>query len=311
MGFIFDIIKPTIVNYEIHRGYLTKKELVSHNLVHSSWSQVRTIKRMVTQVSILIAILVILWLFFKKIGLVIIVISLLAYLFVFINSLLRDIHQSRIIKPDIFYSFSYESQNLNPIEPISQLGAIISSFLIQEWGIVSLLPPKAISKIPKWRKNMGYYGSQWSFALYASDILKWEQTAKWLISQCRLAIFDLTESNSHSILKELTMATDVLGADNIVIIQKIDDCIIASVNGNNLPLPEKLLSKYQFDLPNDIASCATSIRLWLSEKYPVYDKNLKTRKRFLKFDYLMSKLTIALSLIFPLMLITGIIMLFF
>ena len=156
---------------------------------------------------------------------------------------------------------------------------------------------------------MGFRGAQWPFVLRARNDNEWKECAQRLISNCKLAVFDMRQRPGEGLNWEIEQATLLIGENQIARIENDDKgYVVLRVAGILHPPPPYIkdyaLSEEEFKGQFETL-CA--IRSWVASSLPVFGRDLFFRQLFYHIDLVLSKITVMLLIIAPLLLLAGII----
>src|SRR6266705_6788933 len=150
MASIRDKIQPIISETETHRSAFTMKELAEMGFRHPSERQWRSTLRLIPFTLATTTILGLLYLHFQTLPLLLFAAGSIASILGIVNSAIRDLIGARLIRPDVFLSYSFatsaDHQRTNPLLAIevSPFVAFIAAFLWPTWGVLSIIPPYTV-----------------------------------------------------------------------------------------------------------------------------------------------------------------------
>ena len=254
---------------------------------HPAKRQWRTVLKSLPSTIIFIFALFLLWHHYRFFPLLVWSVAGIVYLAGILNSSIRDLIQVRLMRPDLFVGYSFStavgSSSTTAAPPLLSLTAEVSplvimsaAFLWPTWGVVSIIPPKPPNEFSASRESLGFRGAQWPFVLRARNDNEWKECAQRLISNCKLAVFDMRQRPGEGLNWEIEQATLLIGENQIARIENDDKgYVVLRVAGILHPPPPYIkdyaLSEEEFKGQFETL-CA--IRSWVASSLPVFGRDL-------------------------------------
>lgn len=254
-----------------------------------------------------IAILVF-WLVFPKVGILLIALSLTGIAIgvgipTFINYL-----QAKNMKSDVFFGLSYGSSLFRNNTSINESTAFLTSAIFPTWGIVTVLQPIDQSLASENIKKYSY-GDQWPFVLYCTKTEDWKESVEWLLSRCKVAIFDTTDDVSSSLQWEIDLALNQLGRSRVILLKRLGNRLHWQLEDKPFEPDFSLPQGYSSKLDTEKLKVSNQIRQWLRNEVYIDELEYRKRKQIYQLDGLSSLLSITFLVLSPIGLIAGLIML--
>jgi hypothetical protein len=214
-------------------------ELLAHRLDHPSRRQIKDILGRAPKYLLPASAFLAAFLYWNMLGFFFLFLAaLVRYLSPLFSALLEGVNFYKWNRPDVFIGWNYSAIVNDVTLPAPLAGALLVECMKPAWGAVMVAPLAASSQFAKIQDEMGNRGVFLPCLQVTSG--DWKQPVSWVLSQVRVAVFEVAEEGKASLAWEVREATRLLGPDRVLFVRRNGDRFLVTCRGRPLPLPPEL-----------------------------------------------------------------------